>query len=193
MNPERISGLWKDGYTLDVHTISSVPAGHDEYGHQQFDTTRSELGELLYKLKYHTERTAAAPLAKAAADFVKKWGIEIDVVVSVPPTKARSFQPAVAVAEKLASLLGVPLDTGTVKRTKKAQELKGVMDPDKRAELLKDAFRIDGSALNGKNILLFDDLYRSGATMNAVAGLLRQSGGTANIFALALTRTRSIA
>src|SRR5438445_7264775 len=175
MNPEPIKGLWNDGYTLDVHTISSVPIGHDEYGHQQFDTTRSEIGERLYRLKYRGERSRVAPLAQEAADFVKKWGIDVDVVVNVPPTRPRSFQPVVAVANKLASLLGVPLDTGTLKRTKKAQELKGVMDPDKRTELLKDAFRVDGSALQGKKILLFDDLYRSGATMNAVADLLRQN------------------
>jgi len=150
------------------------------------------LGELLYRLKYKGERTAVNPLAKAAADFVQKWGIGIDIVVSVPPTKVRSFQPAVAVAERIASLLGVPLDRETVKRTKKAQELKGVMDPEKRADLLKDAFRIDGSPLKGKNVLLFDDLYRSGATMNAVADLLREGAGVADIFVLALTRTRSI-
>jgi len=40
-------------------------------------------------------------------------------------------------------------------------------------------------------VLLFDDLYRSGATMNAIAAALLDEGGAADVFALAITRTRS--
>ncbi len=40
-----------------MHTISSTFLGYNEYGHAQYDTTRSTLGELLYQLKYRGKNT----------------------------------------------------------------------------------------------------------------------------------------
>jgi competence protein ComFC len=54
--PRQLFGKWKAGYALDVHTLSSVPIGSDEFGHMQFETTRSEIGELLYRLKYRSDQ-----------------------------------------------------------------------------------------------------------------------------------------
>ena len=51
-NPVKIEGLWKEGFALDVHTLSSDYLGDDEFGHAIFRTTRTELGELLYRLRY---------------------------------------------------------------------------------------------------------------------------------------------
>lgn len=42
----------------------------------------------------------------------------------------------------------------------------------------------------GKKVLLFDDLYRSGATMNAVTRALYDAGAE-DVFAFTITRTRS--
>jgi len=38
---------------------------------------------------------------------------------------------------------------------------------------------------------LFDDLYRSGATMDAITTALYEQGKAADVFALTITRTRS--
>ena len=51
INPHKLNGPWSDGSALDVHTTSSTMIGHNAFGHPVFDTTRSPLGELLYKLK----------------------------------------------------------------------------------------------------------------------------------------------
>ncbi|HEY8749953.1 MAG TPA: hypothetical protein VIM11_18360 [Tepidisphaeraceae bacterium] len=56
-NPIEIPGAWTRGWTLDLHTISSTFLGYNEYGHAQYDTTRSTLGELLYQLKYRGKNT----------------------------------------------------------------------------------------------------------------------------------------
>lgn len=191
INPIRIRGSWDDGYTLDVHTVSSTPIGYSEYGHLQFDTNRSEIGESLYQLKYQGQRGEVASLAMVAADFVQKWGPDLDVVVPVPATRARPFQPVRAIAERLAKGLELPFDSESVKRAKKAAELKSVSDPDKRAELLEGAFRVEGSELKNKRILLFDDLFRSGATLNEITALILDAGGAMAVYALALTRTRT--
>ena len=49
---------------------------------------------------------------------------------------------------------------------------------------------VDGVQVRGKRVLLMDDLYRSGATMNAVADVLQGEGEVAEIYAFAFTRTR---
>jgi hypothetical protein len=45
-----IIGKWREGFALDLQTLSSIFIGHDEFGHPRFETTRPEIGELLYKL-----------------------------------------------------------------------------------------------------------------------------------------------
>ena len=50
VRPMRIPGRWREGYVLDYHTLGSTYLGDDEYGHPTFDTKRSDVGELLYRL-----------------------------------------------------------------------------------------------------------------------------------------------
>jgi hypothetical protein len=53
----KLAGPWKSGYVLDLHTTSSVLIGYNEFGHAQFDTTYSEIGGLLNRLKYHSDKS----------------------------------------------------------------------------------------------------------------------------------------
>jgi len=50
-----IKGKWEKGYALEYHTIGSKYLGEDEFGHKKFETTRTELGKLVYKLKYKAD------------------------------------------------------------------------------------------------------------------------------------------
>ena len=52
IHPQEIKGEWDTGYVLDVHTISSTMIGYNEFGHPEFETQRSSLRELVYRLKY---------------------------------------------------------------------------------------------------------------------------------------------
>jgi len=60
---------------------------------------------------------------------------------------------------------------------------------DRRAALA-GAFSVSTGKLDGKSVLLLDDLYRSGASMEEAARAIRASGAKA-VYALALTRTRT--
>ena len=93
INPVRIDGPWDTGFTLDVHTVSSHYLGDDANGHPQFDTTRSELGEAVYRCKYRSDKAACHEVADAAAAFVRKKGLKADVVVSIPLVSLVPFSP----------------------------------------------------------------------------------------------------
>lgn len=64
-------------------------------------------------------------------------------------------------------------------------------DYDERTRLLAGAHTVDKAQVQGRKVLLFDDLYRSGATMNAITAALYDDGAAADVFALTITRTRS--
>ena len=187
----KLKGPWKDGYALDLHTISSVMIGHNEYGHPEFDTTYSEVGGLMHRLKYRSDKTALPELVEAAISFIRSWGIEFSAIVPVPPTKKyRTFQPVLAISGEIANIFKVPLLRSAIRKVKEIPELKNVYDPEERKRLLKGAFEASADAINGQKILLVDDLYRSGATMNAITELLLASGAS-EVYAFALTQTRT--
>jgi len=94
------------------------------------------------------------------------------------------------ITQRLAKELDLPVDATSVLKTRATPQLKGVDDYSKKRELLAGAFSIQGTALKGLRVLLFDDLFQSGATMTAVTKALNDIGVSA-VFALALTRTRS--
>jgi predicted amidophosphoribosyltransferase len=70
-------------------------------------------------------------------------------------------------------------------------ELKDVFAYDERFRLLAGLHEVDRAIVQDKGVLLFDDLFRSGATMNAITAALYDEGGAGEVFALTVTRTRS--
>lgn len=109
----------------------------------------------------------------------------------MPPSNVRSSQPVIAIAKALGKKLGVPVCETCVSKTKRTPQLKDVYDYDGRREILAGAFLVNRAQTAGKSLWLFDDLYRSGATMNAVARELINAGEAIGVSALALTHTRS--
>jgi predicted amidophosphoribosyltransferase len=186
-----IKGAWEKGYALDVQTISSDFIGYTEGGHPRFDTKRSEVGELLYRLKYKADKAAIEPLAHAAASMLTKWKPGVDLVVPVPASTKRAVPPVLLIAEAIAKLGKKPcIDCVTTTRAP-TKQLKNVNDLDERKKLLEGLYAVDQAITSGKRILLVDDLYRSGATMNAITAVLLGQGKAAKVFAFAITCTRS--
>jgi len=78
-----------------------------------------------------------------------------------------------------------------VTKVKRTSELKSIFDYQKRIELLNDASAVVAGSTKDRAILLIDDLYRSGATLEAVTKSLLGQGQARKVFALTFTRTRS--
>lgn len=173
IHPKGIGGNWKEEFALDFHTLSSDYIGDDEYGHPQFDTTRSEIGELLYRLKYKKDKSVLGEIVTTASEFIKSRNWALELVVAVPPSrKGRAFQPVPPVAKGIASALGIDVCIDCVKKVKETPELKRIFDFEQRLRILGDAFEVRDPVVTGRTVLLFDDLYRSGATLNAVTRAL---------------------
>ena len=185
-----IKGNWKKGFAYDVHTLDSVYLGPDEYGHDRFENTYSEMGELVKQLKYKNDKSAV----KKIVDLLKKYkGIEkFDAIIPIPSTKKnRAYQPVNEIATELGERNGVKVLVGLFTKKAGGPELKNVNDPDKRKELLKDAISLSGdSDISGQNVLLLDDLYRSGATLSVATEILIEEAKVASGSVLTMTKTR---
>ena len=205
LNLQKLTGNWNWGRSLNIHTISSTPI-EDEHGNITWDTTRTDIGEELYRLKYWDEnpttkaervekiaREVQKVLAKLLQKIFERWRrtFKIDCIIPVPPSKSRRYQPVEEMARRIAELSNIPLDLTNLKKIKSTLQLKDIEDSEKRKKVLERAFDIREHVFQNKNVLVFDDLYRSGATLNAITKVLKNKGRTKNVFVLTVTKTRS--
>lgn len=183
--PIRLKGPWNVGYALDKHTVSSVL---NEFGY--FDTVRTDMGQLVYELKYARKKSNARRIASAMRSWIRRAyrSEEIDCIVAVPPSASRSYQPVLAIAKRLSEMLSVEHCSDDLKKVRKTKSLKNVLDPKLRRKELSGAFRGTGD-FEGKTVLVVDDLYRSGETASEVTLALKAAGAT-KVFFLAATKTR---
>lgn len=185
-----IVGNWAKGFAYDVHTLDSVYLGADEFGHARFDTTYSEMGELVRQLKYRGDKTATTRIVDLLAKFN---GIETyDAIIPAPSSKKnRPYQPVDEIALELGKRKGVPVLVGGLAKAEGGKELKNVDADDERIQELRKTITIsDKINVAGKKLLLLDDLYRSGATLSVSIGILYEQGRADMVSVLTMTKTR---
>lgn len=187
----KLEGNWKAGLAFDVHTLSSTYLGPDEFGHDKFENTRSEMGELVYQLKYKKDKST---LARILCLLDKIKGIDqFDYVIPIPPTdRSRAFQPVTEIAKAIGAHYKVEVLTDVLKKQAGGPQLKNVNDLEERKKLLRASLAIDNADIvAGCDILLVDDLYRSGATLEVATELLYEQGKASKVCVLTMTKTRS--
>ncbi|ASS56907.1 ComF family protein [Rhizobium leguminosarum] len=187
----KISGVWDEGYALDKHMLHSTFTGYNEYGRPTFDNVRTEPGEAVYQLKYRKDWSQAIALAQAVAAHILPKFPAIGLVIPMPASEARDRQPVDEVASELAKIIGVISFTNIIEKAHSATGKK-LKDMDTKAE--KDAELAgrlsikDSIGGNGQwNALLVDDLFETGASMEAATKALRTYKKIAGIYVAALT------
>lgn len=189
MKPEiqKLCGPWDWSYALDEHTVSSalLPTG-------EFDTTRTEIGEALYRLKYCGDRGQVQPLARELADFLSGWVdcLRWEVMIPVPPSLERRFQPVYEIADAAGKQLGLRVDFDYLQKVRTTQAVKQLEDVSSRAHELAGAFTVADLRYSGKRVLLFDDIFRSGETVREITKTLQSQGQVQLVDVVTLTKTR---
>lgn len=186
-----LEGNWKKGLACDLHTLDSIYLGEDDHGHKHWDNKRSEMGQLVYDLKYGNDKSAIAKIIDLIHQNIK--GIEkFDIIVPMPPTKMdRSFQPVEEIAKALGAYHKIEVINALTKEAGGA-ELKDMHDPEERKNLLEKSMKLAKNYdFSGKKVLLLDDLFQSGATSMAATKILYEQANAQIVCVLTMTKTRS--
>jgi len=115
-----------------------------------------------------------------------------NVVVPVPlhheRERERRFNQAALLGRALAKGAGLALDEWSLARVAHASRHRAGMDRRARRETVADAFRVVRPRLvEGRSVLLVDDVFTTGATASACARALRDAGA-ADVFVLTVAR-----
>lgn len=107
---------------------------------------------------------------------------DADIVVPVPLHRRRFFQrrfnQAAELARALSDLSGVAFEPEVVRRRKATRRQVG-LGRSEREDNVRGAFYAPAKAgirLNGRRVLLIDDVFTTGATVSAVARVLLKAG-----------------
>ncbi len=194
INPLELKGNWSNGWALDMHTTSSVPCGQNEFGHVIFYTTRSEMGEALYKLKYRSDQSQVGVIAKTVENFIRGQPELADIIaiLAVPPSdEAREFQPVTLLSNAIGKLLGILSPSDYIQKIKETTPLKNIDDKITRHKELEGAFMVKDKRFKDKHVILFDDLFDYGETLESISTVLKTHGKIGKLSVLAVTKTRS--
>ncbi|MCX7834624.1 MAG: phosphoribosyltransferase family protein, partial [bacterium] len=158
-----------------------------------FHTVRSEIGEAVYRFKYCSDHSQLHRIAEVAASFLQRQYFihRVSAVVPIPPSEYRSFQPVVELAKAIAQKLRIEFYQNVLVRTRSGTSLKNIDDPEQRQKELKGAFSVNSQLLARKNVLLVDDLYRSGSTLNEATNVLHSQGNVSYVYVITMTKTRT--
>ena len=101
--------------------------------------------------------------------------------------REREFNQCVLLARPLAARLGIPLDLDAVERVRHTLPQSASSEADRRKNL-RGAFRVRSpERVKGRSILLLDDVYTTGATLEELARSLL-SAGARRVSGLTLAR-----
>lgn len=133
----------------------------------------------IHRFKYGGWRRLASPLALLLAERLVVEGVAAHWVVAVPlhrdRMRQRGFNQAELLAGELGRRLALERPAGELVRTRPTPPQVG-NDRRTRFANVKDAFAWRGPALDGRAILLIDDVATTGATLDACANALGQAG-----------------
>lgn len=152
------------------------------------------LKQVILSLKYSSAFKAADYLGKKMARLDIDCQGENDLIISFIPIKRtkqafRGYNQAELLARSLAKQLNLPVVRLLVK-VKHTRDQSGLTKTE-RKQNLRDAFLCTNSRkVEGKTIILVDDVYTSGNTMNEAARTLLCSGAS-EIIGLTAARTLS--
>ena len=137
--------------------------------------------QAMYRFKYSNKREYARFLGEEAAarfgDWLKKN--EIEAIVPVPlfsgKQKKRGYNQAEVFAKELSFWTGIPVEKKWVIRIKDTRPMKELNDVERKNNL-KGAFQICKMGVKYRKVLVVDDIYTTGSTIEAVADVLGQDG-----------------
>lgn len=148
------------------------------------------LREAVHQFKYRPCRTLGPPLGEWMTANVRLV-MDIDYLMPVPlhvsRLRERGFNQALLLAHRMSCVHHIPFSFDNLFRTRPTRPQVGLTG-DERKLNVSGAFALrHPEAVTGRNIVLIDDVFTTGATMNECALVLKKAGA-AHVTAFTLAR-----
>jgi ComF family protein len=153
--------------------------GRCRKGEYAFDFARSALlftrplREIIHHLKYSDRPSLANPLGDMLKDCLQRESFTGDLIVPVPLHRSRQRRRGYNQAELIARRLGRPVAKGLIRRRKDTPSQTGLSRAERRQNLAA-AFEVRAEVK--ATVIVVDDVYTTGATMNEIAKTLKRAG-----------------
>lgn len=144
----------------------------------------------IYRFKYGGRQEYAAffgrYMARKLEGRIRQWGAEALVPVPIHSSRRRQrgYNQAELLAREVSARTGVPVRCDIVARKKKTMPQKH-LDGVQRQNNLKKAFKILRNDVKLNTIVIIDDIYTTGSTVDAMTAAL-QEAGVKNIYCAVL-------
>ena len=144
----------------------------------------------IHRLKYERDLGIALELADMLAQIMQATNWQIDLIMPVPLSEKRKAQrgynQAALLAYPLSLQLHIPENTKGLVRVHETRSQVN-LNFKERQENVQGAFSADPAIVKDKTILLVDDVFTTGATINAAAAALREAGSK-RVYALTVAK-----
>lgn len=151
------------------------------------------LRQVVQKYKYGRKVALGKPLgrlmARGCAEFLSAHAIDLILPVPLHPKRLRwrGFNQSVLLGRQVGRHYKIAFDPFVLRRTLETPPQTQLTEEERRRNVRR-AFALNPERpVQGKTILLIDDVYTSGATVNECSRALR-SGGAKEVFVLTLAR-----
>ncbi len=148
---------------------------------------------LIFKFKYGKGVYVGNKLGEIMSNyFFDNYIKNIDLIIPIPLHKskqrARGFNQALILSKHISKKTGIPLSEKGLIRIKNTRP-QSKLSISQRQKNLKDAFQINKTLnIQNKNILLIDDIFTSGSTINNCTKILHENGAK-DVFSFTLSVT----
>ncbi len=180
VEPVALPGPWKHGLALGMHSEPDA----DE---------RTVAGDLLGRFKYAGQRNAGRVIAKLLAEAIEEevGGNLPEMVVHVPGRRRFGrFEPTMDLAGALAKELRIRFLPRFLAYRRGVSAQKDLESWGEKRENVRGAFRVRREEfVRGRRVLLIDDVYDSGATLEECHRVLMEAGAR-EVMVAAVTKTR---
>ena len=143
--------------------------------------------------KYHNLRALSPTLAGLLKGYLDSHPLPFDAVLPVPlhprRQRQRGYNQSGLLARELSRLVGMPVMDGAIKRVRATPPQARAQGREERRGNVTSAFLCQERGLEGRNLLLVDDVCTTGATLDACAQALKKAGARA---VLGLTLAREV-
>ena len=139
------------------------------------------LREILHRFKYRGKLGLGMVLSRILVEYYPTELDDIDLMVTVPlhigKLRTREFNQSIVMVKGLAERIGVPLNAFALKRVKDTRPQYEMGNETERRRNVRGAFTIgDAEKVKGKSVLLLDDVFTTGSTLNECTRVLLKSG-----------------